>query len=180
MSKFQNFGRLPGQPRLPAPFSQAVGRKSKFRFFPHSSCFQKGMTRPPCPKTPGGDRFGRNPLFGGPGLTPNFWAGSLKSKALGVRPGPPKGPFLPNLTPPWVLVPCQTFSRKKCWERNFDFWPKPSKMQKARVAGGGWGWQPKFLLKGTLAKIMSYFLFYAIFCLDAPPAPSRVKMKSLN
>ena len=39
-------------------------------FFALLSGFQKCVTRPPCPKTPGGDRFGGILLFGGRGLTP--------------------------------------------------------------------------------------------------------------
>jgi len=39
-------------------------------FFALLSQFRKGATQPPCPKTMGGDRFGRKPTFRGPGLTP--------------------------------------------------------------------------------------------------------------
>ena len=82
---------LHGQPCLPAPFSRAVGQKSKFRsqhFFASLSQFQKGVTRPPCPKTPGGDIFGRNPL-------------------LGVRAWP-RGPWV-QVTHPKIT--CEEFSR---------------------------------------------------------------------
>ena len=41
-------------------------------FFAWLSGIQKGMTQPPDFKTLGGDRFGRNPLFRGPG--PTLWA----------------------------------------------------------------------------------------------------------
>ena len=69
--KIPKFWSPPDQPtpeqlHLPAPFSQAVGQKSKFRsqhFFASSSRLRKGMTQPPCPKTLGGDRFGRKVPF---------------------------------------------------------------------------------------------------------------------
>ena len=64
ISKFLS---LASQPGLSAHFSWAVGWKSQFssqHFFATSSGFQKYMTQPPHFKTLGGDRFGRNPLFG--------------------------------------------------------------------------------------------------------------------
>ena len=71
--KFQNFCLPPGQPCLPARFlgPGAKNQNSAQKvLFDSLSQFRKGVTPPPCPKTPGGDRFGRNPLFRGPGLTP--------------------------------------------------------------------------------------------------------------
>ena len=67
MLKFQNFGRPPGQPRLPAPFSPAVGQNSKFRsqrFVCLVVPIPKRCNTTPLPQTPGGNR-----LFRGPGLT---------------------------------------------------------------------------------------------------------------
>ena len=85
MLKFQNFCWLAGQPSLPAPFSRAVGWKSKLRsqlFVCLVVPILKRCDTTPCPKTPGGDRFGRNPLFGvrawpqgprGPSHPPNYY-----------------------------------------------------------------------------------------------------------
>ena len=99
MMKFQNFCRTPSQPRLPAPFSPAVGQNSKDVLFASLSRFRKGVTRPPCPKTPGGDRFGRNPLFRGPGLTPRAPGSKLPAQKLLARSlVDPK-----NLTTIWPL-----------------------------------------------------------------------------
>ena len=70
--KFQIFGCPLGQPCLPAPFSRAMGQKSNFcsqHFFTSSSHFQKGVTRPPCPKTLGGDGLAEKSIFW-------VWAGS--------------------------------------------------------------------------------------------------------
>ena len=69
MLKFQNFCWLAGQPSLPAPFSRAVGWKSKLRsqlFVCLVVPILKRCDTTPCPKTPGGDRFGRNPLLPDP------------------------------------------------------------------------------------------------------------------
>ena len=50
-----------------------------------SSRFQKGMTRPPCIKNLGGDRFGRNPLFQGSGLTPRASGSKSPTRKLLAR-----------------------------------------------------------------------------------------------
>ena len=84
--KFQNFGPLVSQPRLSAPYSPAVGRKFRSQlFFALSSCFQEGLTQPPCPYTLGGDRFGREVLFRGPGLTPRARGSKLRAQKLLAR-----------------------------------------------------------------------------------------------
>ena len=49
------------------------------------SRFRKDMTQPPCPKTPRVDRFGRNPLFQGPGLTPRASGSKLPVQKLLAR-----------------------------------------------------------------------------------------------
>ena len=50
-----------------------------------SSRFQKGMTRPPRIKNLGGDRFGRNPLFQGSGLTPRASGSKSPTRKLLAR-----------------------------------------------------------------------------------------------
>ena len=89
MLKFQNFGRPPSQPRLPAPFFQAVGQKSKFRSERIVSLIvpiPKSCDTTPLPQNPRGDRFGRNPLLQGPGLTPR--AAGSESPARKLLPSP--------------------------------------------------------------------------------------------
>ena len=49
------------------------------------SRFQKGMTRPPRIKNLGGDRFGRNPLFQGSGLTPRASGSKSPTRKLLAR-----------------------------------------------------------------------------------------------
>ena len=53
--------------------------------FASLSKFRKGVTQPPCPKTPGGDRFGGNPLFRGPGLTPRASGSGSPAQKLVAR-----------------------------------------------------------------------------------------------
>ena len=53
--------------------------------FASLSRFRKGVTRPPCPETPGGDRFGGNPLFWGPGLTPRAPGSGSPAQKLVAR-----------------------------------------------------------------------------------------------
>ena len=79
MLKFQNFGNTPGQPCLLWVENQ---NSAPNIFFALSSCFRKGMTQPPCPKTLGGDRFGRNGGFWGLGLTPRAPGSKLHAKKL--------------------------------------------------------------------------------------------------
>ena len=54
-------------------------------FFASLSRFRKGVTWPPCPKTTGGDRFGRKPLFRGPGLTPRAPGSKSRTQKLLAR-----------------------------------------------------------------------------------------------
>ena len=65
MLKFQNFGRHPGQSRLPAPFSPAVGQNSKFRS-QHFVCLvvpiPKRCNTTPLPQNP----WRQKPTFLGP------------------------------------------------------------------------------------------------------------------
>ena len=99
-----------------------------------SSRFQKGMTRPPRIKNLGGDRFGRNPLFQGLGLTPRASGSKSPTRKLLARSfGDPEN-FMPihglgqKL---WTFVAVtdgQTDRRTdgqtfwKCW--NLDFFHK--------------------------------------------------------
>ena len=73
MLKFQNFYWPPAspafRPRFLEPWAKYQNSAPKV-LFASLSQFRKCATWPPCPKTPGGDRFGRNPLFRGQGLTP--------------------------------------------------------------------------------------------------------------
>ena len=57
------------RPRFPGLWAKNQNSAPKV-LFALLSQFWKGVTGPPYPKAPGGDRFGRNPLFRGPGLTP--------------------------------------------------------------------------------------------------------------
>ena len=95
-------------------------------------------------------------------LVSNFWAGDSEPKVLGVRPGPRKRGFLPNLSPPGVLgigvvshlFGIGTTRRTKCWERNFG--PRPEKTGPEGGAGQGGNQNfgiSIFFIKRTPAKI---------------------------
>ena len=84
MLKFQNFGRTHGQPCLPAPFSRAVGQKSKFRsqhFFALLSPFPKRYDTTPLPQYPGRRYIWQKTHFSGSGPDP---------EGLGVQINGPK------------------------------------------------------------------------------------------
>ena len=66
--------------------------------------FQKGMTRPPRIKNLGGDRFGRNPLFQGSGLTPRASGSKSPTRKLLARSfGDPEN-FMPIRRPVQKLL----------------------------------------------------------------------------
>ena len=56
------------QPHFLGPWAKNQN-STPIKLFASLSRIQIGVTRPSCSKTPGGDRFGRNPLFRSPGLT---------------------------------------------------------------------------------------------------------------
>ena len=66
MLRFQNFCRPPGQPGLAAPFSWAVGQKSKFRsqrFVCHVVSIPKRRDTTPLPQNPRRRQIWRKPAF---------------------------------------------------------------------------------------------------------------------
>ena len=70
----------PAQPSSPVFFSRGAQTQNSAPniMFSLLTQFRKGATQPPCTKSPGGERFGRNLLFWGQGhLLKNYLQGGL-------------------------------------------------------------------------------------------------------
>ena len=105
-------------------------------------------------------------------IASNFLVGESDPEAHGVRPGPQKRAFPPNLSPPRVLkwggrvIPFwyRDDKAKKCLEPNFDFWLTDLEKWAKRQ---GWParWQKfwyDFFIKGTPAQMGC--VYFVILC----------------